>query len=77
MRFLGGKPGRSLQQTVLTAEYRRGLRDAAGWLLGRAHALGATFTKRSSSRTIDVWLERTVEWCMRMGSGYIKCAWVP
>ena len=72
MRSRGGKPRHSLQQSVLTAEYRRGLRDAAGWLLGRARALGATFSKRSSSRTVDIWLERTVEWCYENGERLYK-----
>ena len=72
MPLRSGRRRVSLHQAALTAEYRKGLREAAVWLLGVARFLGATFTKRSSSRVIDGWLERAVEHCYQQGERLYK-----
>ena len=67
MRSGNGRRRQSLHEAVLSADYRRGLRDAAIWLLGVVRCLGANITRKSSSRVVDAWLERAVEHCYQTG----------
>ena len=62
MRWGSGKKAPRLRDAALTAEYRRGLRHAAVWILEVAARLGRPVSKRSSSRALDAALEAAVDW---------------
>ena len=51
---------RQLRDAGLTPAYRRNLRESAEWLLQLVRSLGGRLSRASSSRDIDVWLERAV-----------------
>jgi len=56
-----GRQGGRLREATLTPQYRRHLHEAGEWALGVVRDLGKHLSHRSSSRTVDVWLERMVE----------------
>ena len=67
MRLGTGKKAPRLRDAALTAEYRRGLRQAAGWILEVAARLGKPVSRRSSSRKLDAALEAAVDWSFQNG----------
>ncbi|CAE7196758.1 unnamed protein product [Symbiodinium sp. CCMP2592] len=69
--YSGRKPV-PLYRAALSAEYRRGLRAAAVWLLSLASALGAKLSVRTSSRVVDAWLEKVVNVCYERGERFYR-----
>ena len=55
-----------LRNANLTPEYRRGLREAARWLLDLAISLGAQLSSDSPQK-VDRWLERCIEYAYDRG----------
>ena len=62
MPAAAGRRGGRLREATLTPQYRRHLHEAGEWALGVVRELGGNLSSRSSSRTVDVWLERLVDW---------------
>ena len=56
-----------LRNANLTPEYRRGLREAARWLLDLAISLGAQLSSDSPPQKVDRWLERCIEYAYDRG----------
>ena len=68
-----GRRGGRLHDQTLTPQYRRHLREAGAWILGKAAELGSSLNSRSSSRWVDQALERVVEWSHGHGE---KLYWI-
>ena len=62
MRAGGGHPVGRLRNLTLTPQYRRHLREAGDWMLGKVEDLGGSLDGKCPSRKVDTWLERVVEW---------------
>ena len=62
-----GTRGGRLREITLTPQYRRHLHEAGGWALGVVVDLGGSLHSKSSSRHVDKWLERMVDWAYTHG----------